>query len=99
MDDLFGIIFNYWLEGRNSVERSVINRKFLGYVDKSQYGKYSYVREGLMTNIPHIHVSNSLFIVRQEDLNKIISFFEEYKVELFFRKVVLTESDIKVLLK
>jgi hypothetical protein len=52
-----------------------------------------------MTKIPHVHVSNSLFIIREDDLEGVKSFCDEYNVELFIRKVVLTKSDIRTLSK
>jgi len=72
---------------------------FLGYTDRSQFGKYSYFRDGLITKIPHVHVSNSLFIILEEDLKGIKSFCDENNVKLFVRKVVLTESDLRELSK
>ena len=99
MNPTLGLIINYRLEGRTSVERTRFNRKFLGYNDKSQFGKYSYFREGLMSKIPHVHISNSLFIILEDDLKRVKSFCDEYDVKLFIRKVVLTKSDLKELLK
>jgi len=52
-----------------------------------------------MAKIPHVYVSNSLFIILEEDLKKVKSFCGEYDVELFVRKVVMTKSDIWVLSK
>jgi len=31
-----------------------------------------------MSRIPHVHVSNSLFIIREEDLDKIKNFCQEF---------------------
>jgi hypothetical protein len=92
-----GIIFSYWLRGRTSRERTQFNRKFLGFTDKSQFGKYSYRREGLMSKIPHVYVSNSLFIILEEDLEKVERFCREFDVPLFVRRVILEDSDIKEL--
>lgn len=52
-----------------------------------------------MTKIPHVHVSNSLFIILENDFKRVKSFCDEYNVELFVRKVVLIKSDIQVLSK
>ena len=99
MKQTFGIIINYRLEGKSAVERTKFNRRLLGYNDKSQFGKYLYFRGGLMTKISHIRVSNSLFIILENDLKRVKTFCEEYGVKLFVRKVILTKSDIKKLLK
>ena len=92
-----GIIFSYWLKGRTSRERTQFNRKFLGFTDKSQFGKYIYTREGLMSRIPHVHASNSLFVIREEDLEEVESFCSEFNVPLFVRRVILEDSDIEEL--
>ena len=97
MNAKYGLIISYWLKGRLPVERTRFNRKFLGYIDKSRYGEYSYFREGLISAIPHVHVSNSLFIIFEEDLKVIKDFCDNHGVDLFIRKVVVTESDTKAL--
>jgi hypothetical protein len=53
--------------------------------------------EGLMSKIPHVHVSNSLFIIREDDLEEIESFCRDLDVQLFIRRVILEKSDIKEL--
>ena len=41
MNRQYGFIIGYRLEGKTPVERTRFNRRFLGYTDKSQYGKFS----------------------------------------------------------
>jgi hypothetical protein len=50
-----------------------------------------------MSKIPHVHVSNSLFIIREDDLEEIESFCRDLDVQLFIRRVILEKSDIKEL--
>ncbi len=97
MDNRLGIIIGYRLEGKTPVERTRFNRKFLGYTDRSQYGRFSYSRGGLMSGIPNVHAFNSCFIIRMEDLEKVKGFCDQHNVELFVRRVVLIESDIEAL--
>ena len=99
MSNQLGLIIGYRLEGKSPVERTRFNRKFLGYTDKSQYGRFSYSRDGLMTATPTVHVVNSCFIIRMDDLEQVRAFCDQYNVELFVRKVVLVESDLEVLQK
>ena len=40
MNRQYGFIIGYRLEGKTPVERTRFNRRFLGYTDKSQYGKF-----------------------------------------------------------
>ena len=97
MDIQFGFIIGYRLEGKTPVERTRFNRKFLGYTDKSQYGKFSYSRGGIMSTMPNIHAFNSCFIIRKDDLEEVKEFCDQYQVELFVREVVLVESNIEAL--
>ena len=97
MNKQSGFIIGYRLEGKTPVERTRFNRKFLGYTDKSQYGKFSYSRDGIMSRLPHVHAFNSCFIIRMDDLEEVKGFCDQYDVELFVREVVLVESDIEVL--
>ncbi|MCL6090786.1 MAG: hypothetical protein M1393_07085 [Candidatus Thermoplasmatota archaeon] len=99
MNSQRGIIVGYRLDGKSPVERTRFNRKFLGYTDKSQYGRFSYSRDGIMSAIPNIHVVNSCFIIRKEDLEQVRVFCDQYGVGLFVREVVLEESDLEVLQK
>ena len=62
MNQTFGLIISYRLDGWSPVERTRFNRKFLGYNDKSQYGKYSYFR------IPEISRPYIQLAVQEEDM-------------------------------
>ena len=97
MEEQIGIIIWYRLDRKTSVERTRFNRSFLGYVDSSQYVKFSYSRKGFMSSIPNIHPMNSLFIIRHGDLEKVKVFCDQYGVELFSRKVILIQSDVEAL--
>ncbi len=97
MNTLHGFITGYRLEGKSPVERTRFNRKFLGYTDRSQYGRFSYRRDGLMSGIPNVHAFNSCFIIRMDDLENVKSFCVQHNVELFVREVVLVDSDIEAL--
>ena len=66
-----GIIFGIRLEVFPPVERTRFNRKFLWYTDRSQNGKYSYSRPGFMLDIPHVHLSNSIFIILEKYLDRV----------------------------
>ncbi len=70
MEKQFGFIIGYRLEGKSPVERTRFNRRFLGYTDKSQYGRFSYSRDGIMSGIPNVHLFNSCIIIRKDDLKK-----------------------------
>ena len=50
-----------------------------------------------MSDIPHVHLSNSIFIILEEDLDRVKGYCETFVVDLFLRKVILTASDMEVL--
>jgi len=61
-------------------------------VDKSNYKKYTYIRKGILDDIPRIQLSRAVIIVRNEDKEKILKFLQhDALVEI--RKIVLQKSD------
>jgi len=57
----------YSTEKLTPTERSILSKKINGYLDKSNRARYTYKREGIITNIPHIKVSNKTFIIKTKD--------------------------------
>ena len=62
-------------------------------------GRYEYNREGLLEEIPHIKVANSVFIIAIEHMKRMMKFFNEWekKVELKTFPVLLDEDELKKL--
>ena len=50
-----------------------------------------------MSDIPHVHLSNSIFIILEKDLDRVKGFCETFGEDLFVRKVILTASDLEIL--
>ncbi len=63
--------------------------------------RYVYEKEGLLGEIPHIKVSNSVFIVALQHLEKLMKFFKEWedKIEIKTFPVLLDEKEVKELEK
>ena len=80
----------------NSKERAKLFRKVYGYLDKSQYGRYEYKRDGLLEKIGYIKVIRGVFIIRKDSLNKVKTFLRG-KAKLIVREIKLTRGDIKKL--
>ena len=72
-------------------------RRFYGYLDRSNRGKYSYRRPGFIDGIPHLRVIRGVVIVRTEDAGKVMSFLKEFGAEVYAWTVVLTHEDEKAL--
>lgn len=79
------------------VERNRFRKMFLGYLDHSFKGKYKYVRKGLLSEIPHVRLVRSVFIVREEDYAKVVKFLEKHGAKVLLRDVILTHEDRKKL--
>lgn len=70
-------------------------KRFYGYTDKSNYGKYKYKRSGFIEKIPHIKLIRGVIIVRNEDANKVIRFLKQYTPEIFVKTINLTSQEAK----
>lgn len=76
--------------------KSRLSQKLLGYKDKSNFAKYTYKREGLLSSIPHMSPLRGVLIVRARDIKKILGLLKD-KADVFSRKIVLTKKDKKKL--
>ncbi len=80
------------------------NKFFCGLYGRKQIivkneKRYEYKREGLLDEIPHIKVDNSVFIVAMEHMKKLMEFFDDWhgKVKVRTFPVLLDSSDLKEL--
>lgn len=92
-----GTLISYKLNKLPPQERCKIYRKLNGWKDKSQHSRYTYNREGILSNIPNIPVNRCVLIVRKEGAGKIISFLNENNAEIFVREIILKKTDIEKL--
>lgn len=74
-----------------------LSRSLHGYVDKSNYGKYTYERDGLLDKIPFRKLIKGVFVVRERDLQKFVDLLEKYQAEYYVRNVELTAGDEEIL--
>ena len=77
-------------------ERNKFFRCLWGWkqVVKKGEERYSYHREGLLNEIPHMKVDNSVFIVALEHMKKILKFFEEWSDKVAWRAFpIMLEDD------
>lgn len=64
-------------------------------------GKYEYYREGVLDEIPHLPVADSVFVIMQEHMKQMMKFFDEWedKVELQTFPVMLEQKKLHELRK
>lgn len=63
-----------------------------GGLNKSNYGRYTYRRKGLLDEMPHIRLSRAVIIVRTKDKEKILEFLQD-KACVEIREVILQKKD------
>ena len=88
-----GLLVYYRLNDMSQREKTNFCRKFLGFKDKSTFGRYTYQREGFLDHIPHIRISSSLFIIQKKHYKEIDEFLKTYNVDLLVREIILEETD------
>ena len=74
-----------------------LERELFGYKDRSNYGKYTYHREGLLDRIPHIKPVRSVIVVLPEFSGEILELLRKYRAEIFARDIILERQDIEKL--
>jgi len=76
-------LISYTSKELSKTESSKLSKALIGYLDKSNNGKYSYKRKGLIENTENIIVCRSAFIVPRSIAKEIISFIEKRGAKAF----------------
>ena len=63
------ILFSYSTKGLSKNEASKISKKLMGYKDKSNRGRYNYLRKGLIQSNGGLIISKSTFIIPEKKEN------------------------------
>lgn len=94
-----GKIICYNLKSANLTRREVdqFQKELNGRMDKSNYGKYTYYRAGLLDRIPHIKPVRSVLVVSLGTSGQVLDFLEKYRAEIFARDILLEKQDLKKL--
>lgn len=76
-------LISYSLSGRKDALE--ITRKIYGYTDRSNHGKYSYERKGILSDIPFEKIARGAFFVEKQFKEEVISKLTELglKVKVF----------------
>ncbi len=73
-----------------------LSRSLYGYVEKSFHSKYSYTRQGVLQDIPHIRPLDwrAVLVTKTDDAPKVIQLLEEHGAQIYARRIRLEEEDI-----
>ena len=65
---------------RSAYERNKFFRGLYGFKQVVRHGSdtYEYEREGLLGDMPHIKVDQSLFMIRPDELRRVMDYFDEW---------------------
>ncbi|MBI4177373.1 MAG: hypothetical protein HY516_03320 [Candidatus Aenigmarchaeota archaeon] len=87
----------------SSYERNKFFRGLYGWeqVIKKNNSVYHYHREGVMNEVPHIKVDNSVFIVAMEEMQRVLDYFDGWENKVHWKtfQVLLTPDEVRLLEK
>ena len=92
-----GIEFTFDAKFSNHTERHKFYRELYGWKSSSNYGKYLYIKDGILSNMKHIRPTHSAIIVTIKDAKEIRSFFRKVKVNFDEKLVILNEKESREL--
>lgn len=74
-------IITYNLTDKSPVQKTRIIRALFGYEDKSNFGKYKYVREGLISKIPNTLQIKSAIMVEKVYVPEVVRVLKKLKIK------------------
>lgn len=79
----------------SAYERNKFYRGLYGWkqIIQRSYGRYEYQKEGLLDEIPHIKVDQSVIIIPTRDLIKIIKYFKEWRDKIKYTTFEVSLED------
>ncbi len=87
----------------SNYERNKFFRGLYGWeqVIRKNNSVYHYHREGVMNEVPHIKVDNSVFIVALEEMQRILDYFGEWESKIHWKtfQVLLGPEELRLLEK
>jgi len=86
------VLICYSLGNVNHDVRSAFKRELIGYVDKSNNGRYEYRRKGLLDRVPHLKPAKGVIIVKDSDCSKIKRLLRKYKAHLKLFNIDIKKS-------
>lgn len=73
-------------------QRCINSQKIHGYLDKSNHGKYTYRRKGILTDIPKLMLGKGSFVIRYAD-SKILKKIVDLGVNIHKYEITIKNLD------
>ncbi len=86
----------------SNYERNKFFRELYGWkqIIKKEEKRYTYRRSGLLDEIPHLKVDQSMFIILEKHMQKMIEFLEDWEDKIRWNKFnVLLDKEQEEMLK
>lgn len=74
-----------------------ISRVLNGYKDRSNHGKYTYERMGLLEEIPHRKLTKNVILLKEEDHKQLVQILEKYEAEYYAGTIEKTSEQGEIL--
>lgn len=79
--------------GLTASQRVQFNHRLWGRRTTTAGGRYRHEKTGLMDRIPHRRLVRGVLLLREQDLEPLIAFLEEWDARTHVRRVVLEPED------
>lgn len=74
-------VIAYDLTNKSPVQKTQIIRMLFGYEDRSNFGKYKYAREGLISKIPNARQIKGAILVENTYVPEVVRVLKKLKVK------------------
>ena len=73
----------------SNYERNKFFRELHGWTQTVPHGdkKYTYHREGILNDIPHMKISDSVFAIQREHMRMMEAFFEQWRKKVEYNMI------------
>lgn len=88
-----GTIFTFDTSHKTKWDRVRFFRQLYGYTEFSNFGKYTYYRSGLISNVPYLRPTESVIIINNKHAKLLREFFKNEKVRFSEHRIILTEKE------
>lgn len=76
------VVVLYDLNDKTHAEQSRIIRALFGFKDKSNHGKYSYERQGSLSNVPFVRKTKTALIVKEKYAAEVVQSLKRAGVKI-----------------
>jgi len=88
--DTIGIEFTFDVNIENPSKRVGFYRELYGHKNYSNFGKYLYIKDGILSNMKYLKPTRSTVIVSKKDAREVRIFLKKSKV-IFDEKIVILD--------